>query len=353
MQPEDRMSLVAAKLALEDAGLEMTAGDNGSWTVAGLDSCATIIGTGMAGLEAVYYSWLAHNGHTNAAAVGLPGRRIRYNRMIVPQVMANSPAAWVSILFGLTGASQTVSASCASGTMAVGEAFRRIRHGYCDTVLAGGVENLGDESGAIMRGFDVLGVLSRSGASSSYPFSQCRDGFIFAEGGACVLLLEELSHARRRGARIYAEIGNYVANSDAAGIVQMNRDGTLVRRLLRDLVDGQSVDYCNAHGTATQLNDTVEAAALEETFRRGRPPIVNSTKALLGHTLGASGAIEAAVTALSIERGMVHGMPVEAPASALDLARVTLAVPVKTAISTSYGFGGHNAGILLERVEEE
>jgi 3-oxoacyl-[acyl-carrier-protein] synthase II len=343
MQPADCLAVAGARQALDDGGFS----DRSA-----IAQCDCIIGTGVGGLEPVFSSWLVHNGIRDLSAVGLAARRIKYNRMIVPQIMTSSTAAWVSICCGLRGASCTISASCASGTCAVGEAFRRIRDGYATTVIAGGVENLAERTGAVMRGFDVLGTLTAANDGVSRPLSAQHDGFLFAEGGACLLLIEELSQAVVRGARIYAEIADYRAMSDAGTIVQMDKDGAQARALLAALCEGQPIDYYNAHGTGTRLNDTVEAQAVAAVFKDGRSPVVNSTKALFGHTLGASGAIEAAATALALYRQKAHGMPVGDPLPGLRLCAATIALPINLAISVSFGFGGHNAGLLLRRYGE-
>jgi 3-oxoacyl-[acyl-carrier-protein] synthase II len=213
--------------------------------------------------------------------------------------MPNSPAAWVSICFGIHGQSHTINASCASGTCAVGEAFRRIRDGYDHTVLCGGVENLKESSGAIMRGFDMLGALTKSPDGIPRPFSKNRSGFLFSEGGACMLVLESLEHARARNAPIYAEILDYQACSDAANIVQIEKTGTRITLMLREICRTRRIDYLNAHGTGTETNDAVEEAVIQTIFGDANTqPLVNSTKGILGHTFGTSGALEAAVTAI-------------------------------------------------------
>jgi 3-oxoacyl-[acyl-carrier-protein] synthase II len=272
--------------------------------------------------------------------------------MVIPNPMPNSRAAWVSICFGLSGSCHTVNASCASGTYAIGEAFRRIKDGYDSLLLAGGVESFQDADGFMMRGFDVLGVMTQSADGLPRPFSRKRSGFLFAEGGACVLVLEELQHALRRGAKIFAEIADFRANSDASSIVQMDSTGTAIVRLLHELSDGRKIDYLNTHGTGTVANDQIEANAIRTVF--GGPadnPWINSTKGILGHTLGASGAFEAAVTALSLDRGTVHGNLTDDPLAELNLPLENVAGRIENALSVSYGFGGHNGGLLFSRCE--
>jgi 3-oxoacyl-[acyl-carrier-protein] synthase II len=266
--------------------------------------------------------------------------------------MPNSPAAWVSICFGIHGQCATINASCASGTVAAGEAFRRIRDGYEEVVLCGGVECLRDSSGAIMRGFDLLGALTRSDDGIPRPFSTKRSGFLFSEGGACMLVLESYAHAQSRNARIYAEILDYRSCSDAANIVQIEKGGQQIIRMLGDISSGHTIDYLNAHGTGTETNDEVEALAIQKIFGDARQqPLISSTKGIIGHTLGASGAIGAAATALSIAHDAVHGNLTDEQIENLNLPVSSLKTAVHRALTVSYGFGGHNAALLLGKVD--
>ncbi|HNZ07568.1 MAG TPA: beta-ketoacyl-[acyl-carrier-protein] synthase family protein [Candidatus Cloacimonadota bacterium] len=345
LQPEDKLAILGTKLALEDAGFVITA-DNKTFRVAETSDIATIIGTGFTGLETAFFSYLAHLGLDYYC--DRQHKKVSYNRMVIPLLMNNSPAAWTSILFGLKGEGYTASSSCASGTCALGQAYRHIADGYADLAISGGVENLQDENFAIFRGFDVLGALTRSESGDPQPFSQSRSGFLFAEGGGCMLVLEELDHARRRNANIYAEILAYHANCDAHNIVNIEPEGRQILALLKHLSSGRKIDYLNAHGTATLISDAIEAQVIIDCFGdRATQPLINSTKGILGHTIGGSGAIEAAVTALSVFNGKVHANQVDAPIPNLNLAMETHEMPIQTALSVSYGFGGHNAGLLL------
>ncbi|HUI92463.1 MAG TPA: beta-ketoacyl-[acyl-carrier-protein] synthase family protein [Chitinivibrionales bacterium] len=350
MQPEDRMAVAGAKLALDDAGFPLERTGAGL-AVKDLGSCSVLIGTGLSGLQSAFESYLAHRLPQELLDRLAVQKRIKFNRMVIPATMPNSPAAWVSICFGVHGQSATINASCASGTCAVGEAFRRIRDGYDDTVLCGGVENLRDESGAIMRGFDILGTLTKSKDGPPRPFSKNRSGFLFAEGAACLLVMEALERARSRKARVYAEVLDYRACSDAANIVQIEKEGRQIARMLAEISRGRHIDYLNAHGTGTEPNDDVEARAVASVFgARAEQPLVNSTKGILGHTLGASGALEAAVTALSLTQGVVHGNLTDDPVEGLNLPLEPVTRPIRTALTVSYGFGGHNAALLLGKV---
>jgi 3-oxoacyl-[acyl-carrier-protein] synthase II len=350
MQQHDRMAILAAKLALEDAGYALEP-SGPALRIRGLDSCSILLGIGVGSLESAFDSSLAHrlppDLHDRIAA----GKKIKYHRMVIPATMPNSPAAWISICFGIHGQSATLNASCASGTCAVGEAFRRIRDGYDHTILCGGVENLKESSGAIMRGFDMLGALTKSKDGIPRPFSKYRSGFLFSEGGACVLALESLDQARARNSPIYAEILDYKANSDAANIVQIEKNGTQITRMLQEISRMRRIDYLNAHGTGTETNDAVEAAVIQTIFGNAdTQPLINSTKGILGHTLGASGAIEAAVAALSVRHDLVHGNLTDDPLENLNLPLHPTERLINNALTVSYGFGGHNAALLLGKV---
>ena len=350
LQSQDRLAILAAKLALEDAGFTMVAREGGM-RVDGLEG-GLILGSALSDLQTAFDSHLSHCLPPALLPTLFPERRPLFSRMAVPKTMTNAPAAWISLCFGLTASCSTVSASCASGTQALGEAFRRIKDGYDPLVLAGGVESLRDPDGFFMRGFDVLGVLTQSADGPPRPFSRRRSGFLFAEGGACVLVLEELERALARRAPIYAELADYRANSDASSLLQMEPEGRQIRRLLRELSEGRRIDYLNAHGTGTIANDEIEARAIQSVFGdASSQPWINSTKGLLGHTLGASGAIEAAVTALSVAHGTVHANLTDEPIPNLNLPLAPRQGRLEHALSVSYGFGGHNAGLLFQRYE--
>ncbi|HNW99938.1 MAG TPA: beta-ketoacyl-[acyl-carrier-protein] synthase family protein [Candidatus Cloacimonadota bacterium] len=345
LHPEDKLAIIGAKLALDDAGF-LVIGNNKKFVVSEETSIATVIGIGLTGFGTAFHSYLAHLGINNICP--RDRKKPMFNRMVVPLSMNNSPAAWVSILFGLKNESYTISASCASGTYGIGLAFRNIADGYYDVALSGGVENLQDDSFMIFRGFDVLGALTLSETGYPQPFSQERSGFLFAEGGGCILVLEELEHARKRKANIYAEILDYQANSDAYNIVHIEPSGEQILGLIRKLVGNESIDYINTHGTATITNDEIEAKTIIDYFGdENKQPILNSTKGILGHTIGGSGAIETAVTALSISTNKIHVNLAAHPIPNLNLASETLDTHVGKAVSLSYGFGGHNAGLLL------
>lgn len=351
MEESSRLSVLCAKLALEDAGYQISEGEK-YWQVDGLENCPIVIGTGMSSLQTALDSYTAHvvEADKSASASGLGPR---FNRMVIPMLMTNSPAAWISILFGLKGFSYTLNAACASGTYALGEGYRTVISGRSDVILAGGVEALVEKNGAIMRGFDMLSTLTRAKDGRPQPFSQQRSGFLFNEGAGCVLVLEELEKARKRGVEIYAEIVEYEAGSDAYSIVQMDPSGDSITKLFKKITQGIKVDYLNAHGTGTLANDDLEAQVIQRIFgAKSTQPYINSSKGILGHSIGASGALEVAITALAIKESRIHGNLTSDPMDNLNLPRETIETPIDYALSASYGFGGHNALILLKRYDD-
>jgi len=361
MEEASKLSVLCAKLALEDAGFQLSKNEK-HMQVEGLEDCGIIIGTGMSSLQTALESYTAHMSGADKAAYASGVERgsdpnhsqARFNRMVIPMLMTNSPAAWISILFGLKGFSYTLNAACASGTYALGEGYRTILSGRSDVILAGGVEALVEKNGAIMRGFDMLSTLTRAKDGRPQPFSPQRSGFLFNEGAGCVLVLEELERARDRGANIYAEIVAYEACSDAYSIIQLDPTGDSITKLFQKVTQGIKVDYLNAHGTGTSANDDIEAQVIQRIFGiKSTQPYTNSTKGILGHSIGASGALELAVTALSIKESRIHGNLTSDPMDNLNLPLETIETPVDYALSASYGFGGHNALILLKGYDDD
>lgn len=351
MEEISKISVLCTKLALEDAGFRIQ--NSGHYfQVDGLDRCTAILGIGMSSLQTAFESYSAHTAESDGLNVS-NGAEPRFNRMVIPMLMPNSASAWVSIIFGIKGLNYTVNASCASGSFAIGEAYRNILDGRCDTAVTGGIEALAEKNGAVMRGFDMLTTLTKSNDGIPQPFSKKRSGFLFNEGAGCILVLEELQHALNRGANIYAEIVGYEASSDAYNILQMEPSGENIENLFNKLINGLKIDYINAHGTGTVLNDEVEAKVIQRIFGDvSTQPLINSTKGILGHSIGASGALEAAVTAMSIQHEKIHGNLLTDPIENLNLPLNSIETQIQYAISASYGFGGHNVLILFKRYNE-
>jgi 3-oxoacyl-[acyl-carrier-protein] synthase II len=273
--------------------------------------------------------------------------------------LPNMAAAHISILHQAMGPNNTIVTACAAGTQAVGEAFRLIRRGDADVMLAGGCDSRLDP--LMMVAYNAMKAMSaspRPPAEVSRPFDGERDGFVLGEGAA-VLVLESLQSARRRRAKIYAEITGYGSSFDAYGITRPEPDGkgaalSMTSALREARLDPAHVDYINAHGTSTRLNDIMETNAVKRVFgERARSIPMSSQKSMVGHLIGASGALEAAATALSLERGVIPPTINQAkpdPACDLDYVPNTAReIPVKRALSNSFGFGGQNASLVMCR----
>ncbi|MBW2027803.1 MAG: beta-ketoacyl-[acyl-carrier-protein] synthase family protein [Deltaproteobacteria bacterium] len=278
----------------------------------------------------------------------------RFNPFAVSMIMPNACSGNLGIKFDFRGSNNTFCAACASGTVAIGYGFKAIRSGELDLALAGGTEYLYDDYGGTFYGFDVVRALTNNNQDpdkANCPFDVKHSGFLFSEGGGAVLVIEELEHALERDAPIIAEIIGYGETCDAHNIMMMQSSGQNILRMIGHVLEdgGKSpkdVDYVNTHGTGTVLNDETEVKVIDETFGRGA--LVNSTKSLLGHTLGASGAIEAVVAALSIRHKTTHACKnLEEPIADLNFATQVASYPIRTALSQSFGFGGHNAALLL------
>ncbi len=334
-------AVAAAGEAIADAGLQMEEED--AFRV----GCSVGSGVGSHQTLEREYDRLKEKG---------PGR---ISPMMVPLMISNMAAGNISIAFGLKGKSLDVVTACASGTHSVGEAFRSIQYGEADVMLAGGTESAISPIG--IAGFSALTALSLSEDPSrcSIPFDKDRDGFVMGEG-AGILVLEELEHAQKRGAHIYAEVVGYGATSDAYHITSPMDDGSGAAKAMQyALEDGQvekeALTYINAHGTSTPYNDLFETRAIKLAFGEHAKNLkINSTKSMIGHLLGAAGAVELIVCAKSIEEGFIHRtVGFSEPGEELDLnyCPVSYEEEVPYALSNSLGFGGHNASVLLKKFE--
>jgi 3-oxoacyl-[acyl-carrier-protein] synthase II len=283
----------------------------------------------------------------------------RFNPFVVSMLMPNAVSSLLGLKFTFTGPNVTYAVACAAGTVAIGNAFRAIRSGDIDIALTGGSEFFDDSYGSIFRGFDIAGALVRDYDDpdlANRPFDERRSGFLFSQGGAAVLLLEEWDRAIGRGATVLAEVAGYGESFDAHSMMKIDPDGVEIERMIRTALSDAAVrpgdiQYVNAHGTGTQANDSTEAAVIERVF--GRRVMVNSTKSLIGHTIGASGAIEAAVTVLSLKNQTTHGCRnLENPLSQLDFIRDVQPRSISAAFTQSFAFGGHNAGLVMRRFRD-
>lgn len=343
-----QLAVVGTRLALEDAGFTMEEGIITPSAI--MDKAQIILGVGVGNVRHASYAYLVNSWPEIQESVQHESLPVHFNRMTVPIVMHNSASSWVSILYGIKGTNYTINSSCSSGTYAIGEAFRKVKAGDIHVAITGGVECMVEKYGTYMRSFDVLGTLTRAEDGKPMPFSKKRSGFLFSEGAGCILVLEELKTALKRGVAIYAEIVDFNANSDAYNIVQIEPSGSQIKQLIEETIKDRKIDYMNSHGTGTLLNDETEAKVIKEIFGSKKDqPVINSTKGILGHSIGASGALEIAVTALSIDQSRIHANLMEEPMEDLNLNLETQEIEINYALSTSYGFGGHNSAILLQK----
>lgn len=284
----------------------------------------------------------------------------RVSPFMVPMLMPNAAAGNVAMAFGFTGPNACITTACAAGSHAVGEAFRLIKYGLADMCIAGGTE--ASVLPLTVAGFAQMHALSRNSdpEKASRPFDKNRDGFVLSEG-AGALILEEASRAMARDARIYAEVCGYGASADAYHITAPEPEGLGAIQALQAALEEageppDAVDYINAHGTSTQLNDAAETRAIKKALgEHAYRTAVSSTKSMTGHMLGAAGAVEAGVAALAIHRGTIPPTTnYETPDEECDLDYVpnqARQAEVRLALSDAFGFGGHNAVVALRRFE--
>ncbi|MEK6727844.1 MAG: beta-ketoacyl-ACP synthase II [Candidatus Omnitrophota bacterium] len=335
------LGLASTKTGLDDSKLDLDKVDK--------DRIGVIIGSGLGG--ALF--------HEEQMIAGYDKGLHRLNARCVPRITPNAVASHIAIQYGLCGPNMVISNACASGTYAIGEAFRLIQDSDMDLCVAGGAEAPLTEF--TFGAYDVLRVLSRRNDSpqqASRPFDKERDGFVLGEGGA-VLILEELSHALKRNAHIYSEIIGYGANSGAYHIVMPQPEGkdaakTIALALNDAKIRPEDIDYINAHGTSTTLNDKAETLAIKEVFRDYAYKVpVSSTKSMIGHSIGAAGAIEAVVCALAIENSLIPPtINYEYPDPDCDLDYVpnqARQAKVGVTLSNSFGFGNCNACLIFKR----
>jgi nodulation protein E len=327
------MALVCAREAVTQSGIEFNE-ELGMRT-------ATIVGTAMGGL---------HTLDENYHAV-YHEKKNRVHPFIIPRLMANAPVSQISMEFGLKGASWSVSTACSSSNHAIAQAFQLIRSGAVETAVTGGTESMLCFGG--IKAWEGLRVMSKDGCR---PFSKNRNGMVLGEGAA-ILILEELEHARARGASILGEIVGAGMTADAGDIVAPAVDGAAraMRQALADagMAPGE-VDYINAHGTATMMNDRTEAAAIRMVLGdQANTVLVSSTKSMHGHCIGAAGALEAVATLMALGEGVVpptinHDEP--DPEIGLDVVpNVAREMPVEAALSNSFAFGGLNAVLAFRK----
>lgn len=342
-----QFAIAAAKEAVADSGIDFSKEEPAN--------CGVIVGSAIGGV------WSFDEGYETVRTKGLG----RIGPFLVPNLLADAVSGVLAIQYGLRGINHAVISACATGTSASGEAYEAIRRGDADVIITGGAEAA--VTPMFVSAFDIMGALSVTSedpTASCRPFDSSRDGFVMSEGAA-ILVMESEEHALARGAKIYAEVIGFGSSNDAHHMAQPHPEGQgaidAMRMALRKAekfhgVAADQVDYINAHGTATRLNDKTETGAIKHVLGEHAYNVkISSTKSMLGHMLGGAGAIEAAICAKSIENGIVpptinlHNQDPEC-----DLYYVpNIAEPtnVKVTLSNSFGFGGHNACIMLRKYE--
>jgi 3-oxoacyl-[acyl-carrier-protein] synthase II len=339
-----QLAVAAAMQAVQQSGIQVSAANQGD--------IAVVVGSGIGGLTTLF----------EQTKVLIESGPSRVSPFLAPMMISDMAAAQVSITLGLKGLNLCTTSACSSSSDAIGVAYELIRRGDAEAALAGGSEAIINQLG--ITAFSALKAIStRNDApkEASRPFDAQRDGFVISEG-ACILVLENLEHARKRGANILAEIIAYGATADAFHITQPDDKGEGATRamqlaLKKAGLNPTDIDYINAHGTSTPLNDKTETLAIKAVFGEQAHRIpVSSTKSMLGHMIGAAGAIEAAICIMTIQHGIIPptiNLTHPDPECDLDYVPNTARqAKVTTALSNSFGFGGHNSVLIIRRYTE-
>jgi 3-oxoacyl-[acyl-carrier-protein] synthase II len=350
-----RFGVAASGMAVQDAGLDLHREDP--------ERLGVVMGAGLIPIDLGEVAPLLADACQDSGQLQTDRLGRRGNGALFPlwllKYLPNMIAAHISMVHGAKGPNNTLVTACAAGTQAVGEAFRLIARGDCDLALAGGADSRMDP--LLLLAYSALGAISparRPAAEVSRPFDGQRDGFVLGEG-AGVLMLEELERAKRRDAVIYAEVLGLGSSFDAYGVTKPDPEAGGAARAIRWALNEARVapgdiDYINAHGTSTRLNDLMETTAVKKVFGEGAQALpLSSIKSMVGHLIGAAGAVEAAALALTLRHGVLPptiNQTTPDPECDLDyVPNVARDMPVRTAVSTSFGFGGQNAALVMRR----
>ncbi|HJT76558.1 MAG TPA: beta-ketoacyl-[acyl-carrier-protein] synthase family protein [Gemmataceae bacterium] len=350
-----RFAVAAAALGVRDSGLDLARENS--------ERVGVVMGTGLVPMDMTELTPLLaqscdEDGRLDVTRLGRQGLPHLFPLWLLKH-LPNMVAAHISLTLGARGPNNTITTACAAGTQAVGEGFRLIARGDADIVLAGGADSRMDP--LLLLAYAALGAISRATrppGEISRPFDGRRDGFVLGEG-AGVLVLEELERAKRRGAEVYAEVLGLGSSFDAYAVTKPDPEARGAARsiewaLQEARVDAKDVDYINAHGTSTRLNDLMETQAVKQVFGEGARALpLSSIKSMVGHLIGAAGAVEAAALALTLRQGVLPPTINQThPDPDCDLDYVPNAArdwPVRVAVSTSFGFGGQNAALVMRR----
>ncbi len=370
--PVSLIATMATNQALLDAGIEISPSPTQKRQniLAGVDStkAGIFIGTGIGGASTFLENHSCqmlkrttaelHEKNVDPDLIDRLKFPPKINPFTVSMLIPNAISAAVGIKYSLHGINKVVSQACSSGTSAIGYAYQAIKSGEIDFAICGGAEYLYDEYGGIYQGFDIARTLASSVEDinqANRPFDEDRSGFLYSQGGAGILILESESRAKKRKANIQAQISGFSETFDAYSMMSLNPDGKEIKRMISDAVKDAKlqltdIDYINTHGTSTQLNDEVESKVIDELF--GSRPIVNASKSLTGHGIGASGAYEAIITILSLKNQTTHRCKnLENPIRDLNFVTSIKAQDIQHALSESFAFGGHNSALVLSNYE--
>jgi 3-oxoacyl-[acyl-carrier-protein] synthase II len=352
-----RFAVGAARLALADSGLDLDREDSGR---VGVVMGTGIVPVDLAELAPVLVRASDEEGRLQPSRLGRQGEGVVFPLWILKH-LPNMVAAHISLVLHAQGPNSTITTACAAGTQAVGEAFRLIARGDAELIFAGGADSRMDP--LLLLAYTSLGALSRATrppTEVSRPFDGGRDGFVLGEG-AGVLVLEELEHARARGSTVYAEVLGFGSSFDAYALTKPDPDAGGAARAMEAALnearlDRTAIDYINAHGTSTRLNDLMETRAVKRVFGEGaRTLSLSSIKSMVGHLIGAAGAVEAVALALTLRQGLLPPTINQTrPDPECDLDYVpnnAREVRVRAAMSTSFGFGGQNAALVMRRFQ--
>lgn len=342
MDPFARFAMAAARMAVEDSGIDFTKENP--------ERCGVIVGSGIGGLQTI------EEEHSVILEKGMK----RVSPFLIPMLISNIASGEIAIEYGITGPNYSVSSACATANHALGASLRHLRYGDADVLIAGGTEAAITALG--YAGFCQARALTMDfndrPEKASRPFDKNRSGFLMGEG-AGVLVLETLEHAQARGAKIYGELAGFGATDDAYHITAPSPEGKAATRAMQLALEDagvrpEDVDYVNAHGTSTELNDKTETMALKKVFgAHAKKLAISSTKSMTGHLLGAAGAVELIATLLCMEQGFIHPtINYETPDPECDLdyvPNVARTAQIHCALSNSLGFGGHNAVVVAKR----
>ncbi len=342
MDPFARFAMAAARMAVDDSGIDFSKENP--------ERCGVIVGSGIGGLQTI------EEEHSVILEKGMK----RVSPFLIPMLISNIASGEIAIEYGITGPNYSVSSACATANHALGASLRHLRYGDADVLIAGGAEAAITALG--YAGFCQARALTTDfndrPEKASRPFDKNRSGFVMGEG-AGVMVLETLEHAQARGARIYGELAGFGATDDAYHITAPSPEGKAASRAMQLAMEDagvrpEEVDYINAHGTSTELNDKTETMALKKVFgAHAKKLAISSTKSMTGHLLGAAGGVELIATLLCMENGFIHPtINYETPDPECDLdyvPNVARPAQIQCALSNSLGFGGHNAVVVAKR----